>query len=46
MKSVSAMMAIAGMFGTSGNPSFSSQVYRELSRKAMTALITHLERVQ
>jgi hypothetical protein len=35
--------SLAGMFGTNGNPSFSSQVYRELSRKAMTALITHLE---
>jgi Beta-galactosidase len=35
--------SLAGMFGTNGNPSFSSLVYRDLSHKAMTALITHLE---
>jgi hypothetical protein len=35
--------SLAGMFGTNGNPSFSSQVYRELSRKAMTRLLSHLE---
>ncbi len=35
--------SLAGMFGTNGNPSFSSTVYRDLSHKAMTALITHLE---
>jgi hypothetical protein len=35
--------SLAGMFGTNGNLSFSSQVYRDLSRQAMTALITHLE---
>ncbi len=35
--------SLAGMFGTNGNPSFSSPVYRDLSRKAMTALMTHLE---
>lgn len=35
--------SIAGMFGTNATPSFSSKVYRDLSHKAMTALITHLE---
>lgn len=33
----------AGMFGRGTHPSFSSEVYRELSHKLMVAFITHLE---
>lgn len=33
----------AGMFGRGPHPSFSSQVYRQLSHKLMIAFITHLE---
>ena len=33
----------AGMFGNVTHPSFASETYRELSRKLMTAFITHLE---
>ena len=33
----------AGMFGNATHPSFASETYRGLSRKLMTAFITHLE---
>ncbi len=33
----------AGMFGRGTHPSFSSQIYRELSHRLMVAFITHLE---